>query len=220
MKSKIDFKSPYTIIGLFLIFHYILLIIDRYQHDMLYNLVWISHLTLLLAAIAFLTRNNLLLSGALVSVMVVHGIWIFDFIYMVVTGLSPIDYTAYVLELPTYRKILTVHHIYLIPLLLFTLLKQKRVDLRGWYVAALLFAFATLSSVLFVDPSYNLNCAHTTCPALLIAFPSLSFLSQLSQITYLVMINLLMGALGFFLPNLVLYGLFSQYVEPRNKQTV
>ncbi|MBI2176487.1 hypothetical protein HYU40_04055 [Candidatus Woesearchaeota archaeon] len=193
------------IIGALLLLHWVALLIDRLTGKFLYNLLWMSHIGLLLAAVGFLRRNNLLLSAALISVFLGHGLWIYDFAMLMVTGASPLDYSirpAGLLQVP-----LTSHHLYLAPLLLLALWRQRKISPKGWMVASAVFAFASTASFLFVSPEFNVNCIHSPCEELPRIFPFLQSL-ELNPLAYFLLANATMAAIGFFLPNLLLLRLF------------
>jgi len=198
-------KNIFIIIGIILIIHWILLVIARTRSDFLANLFWVSHLALLLAGIGFILKSNLLLTGSLISVVIVHGFWIYDFLVLLITGNSPLDYASYFPMLTIYGKFLTIHHIYLIPLLLVALWRQKKVSICGWLVASVLFAFSTIASFLFLSKEYNINCAHYICDIILKVLPFLGFLTNLNPIVYLLMLNLLTDIFVFLLFNVLLY---------------
>ena len=183
-------QNKFTYIGLFLLLHLILLIIDRINYNILFNLLWISHFALLIAAIGFFTRNNFILSGSLVSVLVVHGIWIIDYASLILTGNSLTGYTLYMLDLSLYRKLITFHHIYLIPLLLWALWKQRKISKYGWILAAALFAVLSLLTFIFTPIAYNVNCAHSICSEIKVIFPFTSFLDNLHPVAYLILLNI------------------------------
>ena len=201
-------KQKYFIyIGILLFVHWILLVNDRIINNIPLNLFWISHFVLLISSIAFILRNNLLLTGSLISIFVMHGLWIIDFISLLVIGNSPSSYTQYVTRLGPERIFLTFHHIYLIPLLLWSLWKKKKISKYGWTFASLFFAFLSLISFLFFPKEYNINCAHSICAPILKVFP---FLPNINSIIYLIFLNIFMAIFIFYLPNKFLVFLFQR----------
>lgn len=200
-------KYSYQIIGFILTINWILLVIDRIQYGITYNLFWISHLALLLAIIGFFLGSDLLLSGALISILVVHGFWIIDFIGMVLTGSSPFGYTSYIMLLTPYRRLITAHHLYLLPLLVITVWKRKKINPRGWVVASALFLIAT-SMALAYPVAYNLNCAHFACPTAIKIVPLLGILTKTYHLAYFIFLNLIVSVFVFFIPNIILSKMF------------
>lgn len=205
-------KNIFIFIGIFIVIHWILLVIDRITYNILPNLFWMSHLALLLAAIGFISRNNLLLTASLISIFVIHGVWIYDLVVTLTTNLTPFDFTPYILKLPFYRKILSSHHIYLIPLLLVALWRQKKLSKYGWLLASGIFAFATFFSYFFLPRSFNINCAHYACDIALKILP-FNFLTKLSPMPYLIVLNIITAIMIFLLTNIIIYYIFRK-IQP------
>jgi|TARA_Y100000310_G_scaffold345729_1_gene468930 hypothetical protein len=207
-----NYKKIFIYLGLFLLLHWTLLVIDRFYYTIPFNLLWISHLSLLIAAIGFLLRNNFILSGSLISVLIVHSVWIIDFISVILTGSSLTGYTSYLINLNLYRKILTSHHIYLSPLLLWALWKQKKISKNAWVLAAFIFAISSLIIFIFLPLNgNNINCMQHLCDVVKIIFPFTIFLDNLNPIIYLITLNILIDLIVFFLLNRIIYYLFKKY---------
>ena len=203
----------FIIIGVILLIHWIALVIHRITTGIFPNIFFISHLALLLAAIGFFYRNNLLLSGSLIAVLIGHALWVIDLLKYIITGTSYWQYSAYFFELTWYAKLLTLHHVYLIPLLIFALWKQKKFNINGWLVASLLYVSSSLISLLFLPRAYNINCAHFACPVAIEIFPFLETFSGLGSFTYFIVANLFMAVFAFLIPSLVIWwgiGYFSK----------
>lgn len=204
-------KQRYFIyIGIFVLVHWFLLVYDRIINNIPLNLFWISHFVLLIAAIGFILRNNFILTGSLILILIMHGLWILDFVFLLVLGNSPSSYTQYVYRLTPFRKLLTFHHIYLIPLIIWALWKQKKISKHGWVFASIFFAIFSLMSFLFIRREYNINCAHFLCKPLEIVFPFLSIINNFHPILYLVLLNVFMTFFIFYLPNKLLYIVFTK----------
>ena len=206
-------KNVFIGIGIFLLIHWVLLVINRVMSHLVPNLFWLSHVVLLAAGIGFILRNNLVLSGSLISVILGHGLWVYDLIVLLATGSSPLNYASYVLEISFYGKFLAMHHVYLIPLLFIALWKQKKISKYGWGFSSALFAFITFSSYLFLPREHNVNCAHFICPVALEIFPFLGFLTKLHTIAYLLIMNIIIAILIFLVFNIILYYGFKLYVK-------
>ena len=193
------------IIALILLSHWILLVQDRIVNQIPLNLFWLSHLALLITSLGLFFRNGLLLTTALVSILVLHGLWIIDFIFLLL-GNSPSGYTEYFLRLTFYRMFLTSHHIYLIPLLIFTL--RKKINNNGWILASILFAILSILSFLFLPKEFNINCAHYVCKPLQDIFPFLEI--SFSGFIYLIILNIFVDLFLFYLPNKFLVFIFKK----------
>jgi len=194
-------------IGYILLFHWVLLLIDRVAAGQIHNLFWFSHVILLLTAIGFIMKNELLLMGALAGIVIVHGFWIYDFILLMVTGVTELNNSAYFLSLDLYRRVLTSHHLYLIPLLTGWLISVRKVNIFGWLIASAAFLFATSASFFFLPKEYNINCVHLACPPTLELLPVFSAIITYSPFLYFLFVNGIMG-FGFFVLNMLLYWVF------------
>lgn len=188
------------VVGFILLAHFVMLVMDRVTKGYAHNLFWISHLALLIAAIGFIYSSDLLTSGALVLVLIVHAFWIGDFIALVVNTISPLDYTSYWLDLTLYEKFLTIHHLYLLPLLLGWTVMQRKIHKKAWVVAGIVYASAVLFSLLFLPAYANINCAHEICQVAFNIFPMFEFLSYYPSGIQAIILVLIMGA-GFFVVN-------------------
>ncbi|MCK4521703.1 MAG: hypothetical protein KAU20_03950 [Nanoarchaeota archaeon] len=211
MKKFISEKNIFICIGILLLIHWILLVIDRIIYNILPNLFWVSHLALIAAAVGFILRSNFLLSVSLILVLLIHGLWIYDYITLLITGNPPLNFVPYMVKLSIYRKILTTHHIYLIPLLFISLWKQKKISKYGWLFASALFAFSTFFSYFFLPRDYNINCAHFICPIIVDMLPFLGFLTSLHPIAYLFSLNIITDIVIFLSLNIIIYYIFKLY---------
>ena len=204
-------KNKYFIyIGIILLIHWILLVTDRIKYEIPLNLLWISHLALLTSAIGFILRSNLILTASLISIFIMHGLWIIDFVFLLL-GNSPSTYTEYVLRLTPERRILTFHHIYLIPLLFWALLKQRKINKHGWIIASIFFLILSTMSFYFLPREYNINCAHFVCIPITKILPSFAISNTLNQFIYLILLNLFMALFIFYLPYKVIYYIFKKF---------
>lgn len=203
-------KNIFIYIGLLLLLHWILLVINRINYNILFNLLWICHFTLLIAASGFIKRNNFILSGSLVSVLVFQVSWIIDFISLSLTGNSLFGFTSYLPDYSLYGKLLTFHHIYLSPLLLWALWKQKKISKYGWILAASIFALLSLITFIFVPTDYNVNCVHSICDVVKNIIPPISYLDNLSPVSHLILLNIIVDVIVFFLVNMIFYYIFKR----------
>ena len=196
-------------IGIILLIHWILLVNDRITYSISLNLFWISHLALLTSAIGFILRSNIILSSSLISIFIMHGLWVIDFIFLLF-GNSPSTYTDYVLKLGPERRILTFHHIYLIPLLLWALWKQRKISKHAWIFASLFFLILSIISN-FLPGEHNINCAHFVCIPITTIFPFFAIFNNPNPIFYLISLNLFMALFIFYLPNKLISYIFKKF---------
>ncbi len=202
MKQSKKFK----IIGTLLLAWLAAVTINRFQVGLQHNLWWVSHATLLLAAIGFIQENKHLLTASLCLVFIPHLFWIIDVI-LLLAGAKTFgvgDYLQYG-DINTY--IFTIHHVFLIPILLWALHKTS-VSNKGWMIATSYFATITLAALLTTPPEYNVNCAWHVCEAT-IAKP-FYFINQLPQIMYWMIENLIATTFMFIPINSMLKHLYDK----------
>lgn len=185
------------LIGRVLLLHWILLAVQRISSGNGANLLWMSHLGLLVAALGFLSGNDLLITAALLMVLIGHAAWLVDFALMLARG-SAWGISSYFFELSALGKLLTIHHLYLLPLM-FALV--RKIHPHGWLIASAAFAVATLA-VFVLLPGENVNCAARPCGSLVETIPLLAHLPRGGL--YLVLLNAATDLLAFALPNLAL----------------
>ena len=87
------------------------------------DVCWMSHLSLAFTGAGLILRSPPLLSAALIGVLVPHSVWLLDCFGWILFGSFPLGVTAYLESADARTWIATAHHFYLIPLLLFVVLR-------------------------------------------------------------------------------------------------
>lgn len=124
------------------------------------ELLWISHVSLAIAAAGFLLRSTRLLALAFVSIAALHVTWMFDGIVGMTTGSFPVGMAMYLPHTDAWTWIATSHHAYLTPLLA-CFLWRRDVNVMGTFCASFfLFAYLAIISRFFLDPALNVNRSH------------------------------------------------------------
>jgi hypothetical protein len=103
-------------------------------------------------------ESRLLASMQAVSVTLLEGVWIIDFVAGVMTGSSPFGLAAYMFDpgIPLFLRALSLFHLVLPPLLLW-LLSLLGYDSRAWIVQTL-FSWVLLPlCYCCTDPAANIN---------------------------------------------------------------
>ena len=125
-------------------------------------MLWYSSAGLFFTAIALITGNSVLISIMFCSLFLVESIWSLDFLGKIFFNKNFLGITSYVFS-PSYSKkdfFMTMYHIFLPPILFFSVLKTKKVFRYSWagstvYLFVLLFLTYT-----FVSRSETVNCVH------------------------------------------------------------
>lgn len=149
-------------IAIFLILYFILATLVRL--DQAHNLWWVSHATILLAALGFWLNNKQILTGALVLVAIPHLLWTFDYVlHLTIGGFGIVDYLRHATPL-AYAT--TLHHLWLTPLLTYWVLSRRMVVRKGWVVASGYYLVIALGAYFTTNPEYNVNCVFSICNGL------------------------------------------------------
>jgi hypothetical protein len=142
------------------------------------NFLWFSDIALFVILLGLWLESPLLISMQAVSVMILDGVWLFDFLARLIfrveiTGVSKYMFNR---ELPRFVRALSLFHIWLPPLLLW-LVYQLGYDRRAWLAQSLLAWVVLLVCYCFTKRSDNINWvfglwskAQTRLPSLLYLF--------------------------------------------------
>jgi hypothetical protein len=146
-------------LGVLLLVQFVLVCVGKLGPGKGEQLFWMSHAGLLLAAVGLLTGWQLLVSTALTCVMVPHVAWLADAAILAMRGRSPAGIAAYLQNADAWTWLATVHHFYLVPLLLIVLARDH---LRPWaslLAATVIFTGLALISRAVLSPAHNVNYA-------------------------------------------------------------
>lgn len=149
-------------IAVFLLAYFVLATFARL--DQVHNLWWVSHATLLLAALGFWFNNKQILTGALVLVAIPHLLWMIDYLlYFTVGGFGIVDYLQHATP---FTYVTTLHHLWLTPLLTYWVSSRRMVAPNGWFVAVGYYLVIALAAYFTTNPEYNVNCVFSICNGL------------------------------------------------------
>jgi len=89
------------------------------------EILWMSHVGLLLAGLGLVGRSALLVCTALLCILLLHALWVFDCVSWWIGGSFPLGITGYLEEADTWVWLGTAHHFYLAPLLVVLVLVRR-----------------------------------------------------------------------------------------------
>ena len=173
--------------------------------------MWMSHVALLMAGIGLLSGRRVLTSGALVAVVVPHTVWLIDAAGVLLGRGSPMGITRYLEGAELGVWLGTLHHFYLLPLLLIITLRW-----RLWHRGALLMAVSvgvlmTFLSRVLLSPESNVNYAYNMLGA--VDHPLIRAMNGLPAPLYL--LALFVVVCGFmYLPTAILLGAWCKSRTP------
>ena len=123
------------------------------------EILWMSHVGLLLAGTGLVLGRPLLVATALIDILMLHGLWLADCATWWTTGVFPLGITRYLGDATWSTWVATAHHFYLAPLLL-VIVRRRAVRAPDTYLAALAASLIlTAASRAAVRPALNVNYA-------------------------------------------------------------
>lgn len=124
--------------------------------------VWMSHNSLLLTSIAFLTDKRWLSGMVLIVLAVPHSVWLVDVGCLLFMGYSPWMFTASLAEADFWGWFGAVHHFYLLPILVVYHRRNESAFSPVWALGAwaILIAACLLGRVVS-GPNENVNFSYS-----------------------------------------------------------
>ncbi|MDA1054858.1 MAG: hypothetical protein O3C40_30915 [Planctomycetota bacterium] len=193
--NKAIFDST-QLLGVLLAAHFLFACMVKIMHGTPWQLLWFCHISLALAAVGFLTRSELLKTTALTNVFVLHSLWILDFAMGYITGTFPFAFSAYVRDADIWSWLVSLHHLYLLPLLLWSFLRERDYPREAWLISATLFVLVMLASRSLLSPVQNVNYAYFIPDSL--QFYGASALNHLPGELYLLGLHGVVNLVAFF----------------------
>lgn len=144
-------------VGVVLLAHFGLQAWVKWDGGAIGEMLWLSNVALLMAAVGLLWGRVSAVAVALLWVGVPHAVWAIDFAGLAVTGESRLGVLAYWPASDAWVRLGTAYHLYLGPVLL-AVIARRGVALRPWLpAAAVLFLVLAVLSRLLVAPALNVN---------------------------------------------------------------
>jgi len=137
MLSKIK-RVTLIIIAILLLFIGIVAIINQIFHKNIDHIFWLSYTTLIIIGIGILRKDSFLIVTQLNIITIPFLVWTLDFFYYLITNNSLWNITNYIfLAGPILPKIVSLQHIYTIPLAFLALyiIKLNKKDM--WKVSGI-----------------------------------------------------------------------------------
>lgn len=175
--------------------HFLFICVLKVQAGTIWQLLWFCHMSLAFAAVGFLTRSKLLKATALTNILVVHSLWIVDFVSGYTTGIFPFAFSSYVTDLNIWNWVASLHHLFLLPLLLWSFCKDREYPREAWLTSATTLVVVMLACRSLLSPEQNVNYAYYIPDSLQIS--GLAALNQLPGDFYLLGVHATANLVGF-----------------------
>ncbi len=195
-------KMKYPFIGGFLLLNFLIVVLVKFQLGRTQELLWLSHIALVIAGVGFMLGKDLLVYTAVTSIFLPHLIWLFDFTCWLLWGSNPLGITTYLNDANKWIWIGTLHHFYLLPILTVLILRNGKYPLTTLPMVIATFLYLTLFSRMFSHAAFNINYAFKFLPGL--DSPLLNWFNQLPVNIYIIALNLIVDSFAF-LPAAVLF---------------
>lgn len=125
--------------------------------------VWFCNHSMLITGTAVLLRNRFWLTAMLNWSVVPITIWVVDFIGKVLFNTHIFNVTNYMFEGPSWGHIISMQHLFAVPLMLYALILMGKPNKWAWLGTLLQSAILFVLSYFYITPDYNINCVHTAC---------------------------------------------------------
>ncbi|MBS3085665.1 hypothetical protein J4225_03190 [Candidatus Pacearchaeota archaeon] len=152
------------LIGILFIIIGMLAVIQSIKNGNPSQILWFCYAAVILIGIGFLMRNYYLIITQLNILLIPLIVWNIDFFYVLITSKTLFGITNYFfVEGLIIEKVITMQHVFTIPLTLYALyiLKIKRAD--SWKTSFLELACIFLMVRLLTSAEDNINCAYFSC---------------------------------------------------------
>jgi hypothetical protein len=124
---------------------------------------WFCNHAMIIAGIALLKRNKFWTTATLNWALVPVSMWVIDFAGKVLFDAHVLGITEYMFIGPWWGRILSLQHLFTVPLLLYALQLLGAADKNAWLGTTAHGAILWLISYFIITPDYNVNCAHEAC---------------------------------------------------------
>jgi len=130
-----------------------------------YNFFWFCYAGMFIIGLGILFKNSALIKSQLYILFIPDAIWIVDFIsYIATGGNSFFGITNYFfLPAPLLSKIVTLQHLFTVPIALYYAYKVKSESKYVFLVSYLQLFLVFFFTRVFTTVEQNINCAYTFC---------------------------------------------------------
>jgi len=128
------------------------------------NVFWYSYIAMFIIAIGLLRKDSFLLSSQLNILFIPYIIWNIDFFYRIIVSKPLFGLTDYFfIQGPLIGKIVTLQHVFTIPILLYALYRIKVYRKDTWKLSFIIVTLLYILTRIFTSPELNINCVFESC---------------------------------------------------------
>lgn len=163
-----DKKTKETIItglGIFYILVGITAFFNAFYYGQTYHIFWFCYTGILIIGLGIILRNSVIVKSQIYILLIPDLYWLVALLFYILTGgnsfLKTVDYLF--LPGPILPKLVSLQHIFTIPLLIATSCKFKNKTGKIWiisFIEIVIFFFVTR---IFTSPAQDINCVYNLC---------------------------------------------------------
>ena len=161
------------------------------------QLVWVCNISLFILGYALLRRNSYLLVGQLCILLIPVLYWNVDFFYVLLFKGSLWGISNYFFEwggLQDFGRLVTLYHLFSLPLSLYALYLMKRESVHEWVFSVIQITVLFVLAKLFTNSDHNINCVYDACVPISLGLSH--------EATWFILYIVMIGVTYIFLHNL------------------
>lgn len=161
--EKKRFHNALQIAGTIFIILGIIAYYNGLKHSGITGVLWFSYTALFLIGIGIVRKNPSLIASQVNIILIPYIFWNIDFFYVLITSESLFGITNYFFQQrPLLSQIITLQHLFIIPISFFALYKYKLKD-KGFWKISLLEIVVLFFLIRILEASENINCVFESC---------------------------------------------------------
>lgn len=150
----------FILLGIITLFWHIFVLDWRY-------VFWFCNHAMLIVGWALLKKNRFWLTAMLNWSIIPVSLWVVDFLSKLLFGFYIFGITSYMFAQPFWKNIVSLQHLFTVPLMLYALWLVGKPHPRAWIGTTLHGTTLWLISYFFIRQDYNVNCVHKACVSFL-----------------------------------------------------
>lgn len=125
--------------------------------------LWFSSAGLGVTTLALFTRSSFLITSMFSALTVIEGVWDVGFFSQLLfhKKISGVAEYAFASNYPKWEFFITLYHLLIIPVIIFALIKVKKIHKFGWLGATLFTSIVVFLTYFLVQSPENINCIKT-----------------------------------------------------------
>jgi len=212
----------WPVVGALLLAQFAVTAIIKFNKGLGDDVLWMSHMSLVIAGAGLIMRRPWLVAAALTGILFTHSLWLFDLTAWLLGFGFPLRISHYMEGASLSTWVSTGHHLYVLPFLLWIVLRRGRYPWGALPAIMLIFVALTAMSYWFTDPARNVNRVHGIEPDF--GFPPFIWANELREdapnglrgnAVYLLALNALSAAI-LFIPMAALLHILTVLIHRRS----